>query len=1200
GQPLDIAAEAEHHGSAGDIIISPQLASCCRLDGVSLAGGFVRLNMESPPPEYDIQTPSGEINPQWAEMARTFIDPAIHRRLDLGLDTVGEIRRVSVIFMSFSGLDYDEDSQVGEKLEKVYDWVANTVALYGGSINKVDMGDKGSKFLITFGTPTAHENDEELATLCGLQLVSGQENLSEMGIEQRIGIATSVVFAGEVGAPSRQEYTVMGRGVNLAARLMAHSRPGQLLIGPLTHQRIASKFEFAPPEKVQFKGIPQPLSIYQVLGIKSAEQPGLTQERKSLIGRREELAAVEEVLVETLYGQLRTLIIRGEAGLGKTRLAQEILDLALQRDFRAAGGEALSYAKRSPYLVFISILRRLMGISLTTGVEDAIAKLDSIVRQTDPQHPYRLPIIANMLGLECPDNETTRYFDAQLRQENLFDFLVIYFRYLATEQPLLLFFEDAQWIDRNSLELIAYLMRNLVSYPVLFCIVRRSYSRSFVCPQIAEIESNPITLDLQLREFNRQETEAFVLQQLNIASMDADLMDFIYDSSHGNASFTEQLIHNLKSLNKISLQPSETGDSLHAAKNGDLAEIQVPDSLSSLIMSQLDRLSPQVKLTLTVAAVVGRRFAQEIVVGSYPVQSDETVIAESVEELKNLDLVNETKDDDFYNYIFKNLLTRDVAYDSLLFAHRREYHRRVGLCLEGLHEHSLKEWYDELARHFYQSEDDERAGKYLNLAGDKAYDLYANAPAEDYYTKGLERTPGAKNPSLRYRLLTMRAKVFSIIGKTDLQKQDLDEALLLTDLRNDLKGKVNTLDTITHYYSRVNRFDEMRQTIEKAEEILNQIDYPFGRINIERKLGTWYFAQHRNKEALECWLKCNEDAEKAGDVRGLSSTLTNCGLAYKGLGDLDKALEYYNQSTALDRETGNKRSEALNLGNIGRLHHQRGDFDKALDFYQQAIEIGRSIGSKQIQSLYIGNLAMIYQAKGERRRALDSHQELLSISRQMGYPRGQINSLGNIGVWWYEEGEYEQAVAHYEQALEILRKVGLKGEEPNWMLNIGLTRHYQGLLEEAEKTLTEAVNKALEVGNKPAVDYARRYLGFVLMDKGEVERARVEFEQALEMASSLGSKIGLASAKIGLGWVKALAGEGVELIQEGIDAASKIGDTETFIKGKTTLGRIYASRPETLDQAVSLFEEALAAARAKGYRCEILFIEPLLNQVKTT
>jgi len=1199
GIPLDRAADAEHHGTSGEIILTPLVSELCGdCGGEVLEDGFVKLTLENEPPVYDkyIST-TDQFRESWAELAKAFIDPPVYNRVKLGLDSVGEIRRVSVIFMSFSGLDYDEDSEVTEKLDVVYNWVYGLTQKYNASINKVDMGDKGSKMILTFGTPIAHENSEQHAVYCGLELMKGKEELSKWGLQWKLGISTGVVFAGEVGAPSRQEYTVMGSTVNLSARLMAKSEPGHMLVDEATHKRSLDFFEYSEPIKHQFKGISEQLPTWEPLGVKKAEPHKELGHFKPLIGRESEVETISEILDEVAESKLKILVISGSAGTGKSRLSQETLLMSDKKDFVSGGGEALSYAKQSPYLVWISVLRGLMGLTATSSEEENLTHLEEIIHSADPQNTFRTPIIANLLGISCPENDVIRQFDGKLRQENMYDFLLQYFKYLTKNNPVALFFEDMQWIDKNSLELIAYLQHNLKDDPLFFVLVRRPYGKGFTSPHIETIEGSEDTTHVNVSEFDRDTTEKFVLSCLNANSVDEDLIEFVFDASHGNASFTEELINNLKSIKKIKLSVDPSDSSIKAEKTGDLSDVEVPDSLNSLIMSQLDRLGTEAKLTVKIAAVIGRRFSDEVVKEAYPVDIDPDVILQSVKELSIHDMINSSEDVEFFNYIFKNILTRDVAYDSLLFAHRRDYHNRVGLCLEKMHDDEAEKWCEELGRHFYQSEDDERAIKYLIMSGKKSFKLFANESAITYYTRALDRATKEHHADDRFYLLSQRAKIHDILGRYEEFKEGLDEALEIARSVSNIKGMVNTLRNLSRYYQLRNELDEMKSLVEEGLNLVKQIDHPFGFINLSERMGASFFLQNKPKEGLEWFEKSLNEAKRVNDTSGLVVALTQCGLAYKALGDLDKALEHYNSSVEISRENQYKKSEAMNLGNIGVLYHQRGEFDQALEIYQEALEIGRSIGWKEIQTRNLGNLAVLYQRQGELKIALDTYQEKLAIERMMNNRKGELITLGNIGMWYAQDGDYDTAISYYQQALEIATELGLKAEEPRQLMNIGQSFQRRGELDKAKEILEEAVKKSAEIGYKMAEDYARRYLGFVLIELGELEQAEREFSAAREIATEIGDKIGVVSTEVGDGWIEMLRTDNREALEEAIENAKKAKDPETFLIGQMALVKILIDRDDDKDEIIELLKFALEIAKRAGMRRDVKVIEPMLEQL---
>ncbi|MFN3821179.1 MAG: tetratricopeptide repeat protein, partial [bacterium] len=1162
GEPLDRAAEAENQAQAGDLVVSEEVKKVLSIPAEHLGEGFYRLTIEHISSSVPLAQPrSIPVRP----LAQKFIDPAVYRRLLLGLDSVGEIRLVTILFLSFEGLDYDGDPQVGEKLQEFYSWLSGIVHRYNGSINKMDFGDKGSKVLITFGAPEAQEKKEQLAVLCGLELVqssalqspSSQGPLTTLGIKCRAGIASGVAFAGEVGSPERQEYTVIGPVVNLAARLMSAAKTGDLLVDSSSYQSTKELFHFGPVQLLNLKGFKEPQEAYCALGIKSS--PESRSGEIHLLDRKEELSQIHNVLAAvyerhkgekgTSYplDQVQTLIIRGSPGSGKTRLAMEMVHRARQMGFIIGAGEALSYAKRSPYVVWVSVLRGLFEISPSKG-DRALQKLEQIIKECDPEHPFRLPIIANLLGISCPENDITRYFDASLRQENLYDFILHYFRYISSSKPVLVVFEDAQWIDLPSLELTAYILRNLPRAPILISLVRRPYSREFVTPFIKEIEAAPRGFFIEVKDFSIMWSEKLVRNFLRVDEVDESLMKFIYEASHGNPAFIIELVRHLQTSHLIALEPTERG--LKAFPAGDLSQVEVPDSLTGLIMSQIDRLPAQTQLTMKLAAVVGRRFGKLLLLGSYPVPITEEEIRVTLNELQERDFIGEEIDADLLNYIFKNLLTREVAYESLLFAHRREYHKRVGLCLEALVQGREKEWCEDLARHFDQSDDDYRAAHYLLMAGDKAFDLYANEIAEIYYEKALQRTSPEKDPAMRFRALTMRAKVAAIVGKPEIQRQSLEEALLLTDVMNDLKSKVSTLDNLCQYYYRMNDPESLYRVTNEALDILNRIDHPHGWVTILSKVGAAKFMENRYAEALESWEKSSQLAEQIGDLRGLSMALTNCGLAYKMLGDSDKALEYYQRSITIDQQTGNLKSEAVNLGNLGILYHQRGEFDKALECYLRALELGRKIGSKEIQVRNMGSLAVIYQMRGQRGKARELLEQKLALEEMMAYRRGQVFTLGHLGEWFVQEGEFDLAEKYFSKALSLAEDMKLSAEVPWLIAGLGCLEHCRGRLDEAQNLLQKALDLSLQLKRKVEADYARRHLGLVLIEKEQWDEARVIFSELYQSAQSTQGKLGVAASKIGLGAIDFFLKEDVSLLHQGTKEAMEIGEPELVITGK--------------------------------------------------
>src|SRR5262245_30329260 len=249
GRVLDLCADAEHHATKGEVVVHQELLEAAGpAEVVEARGDFsclAHLNHYVQPAPLP---PLDHLPPIAIQTIARYIHPSIAERLRAGQSGfINEHRKVTVLFISFAGFDYDDDPQVGAKLQDYLVKVIQTIQRYDGYLNKVDMGDKGSKYIVLFGAPLTHENDEERAIRCALELRG-------LGVAIRIGINTGFVYCGQVGSPARQEYTVMGDPVNLAARLMQAAQPGQILVSSFTWRYIPEAFVWEQLAPINVKG----------------------------------------------------------------------------------------------------------------------------------------------------------------------------------------------------------------------------------------------------------------------------------------------------------------------------------------------------------------------------------------------------------------------------------------------------------------------------------------------------------------------------------------------------------------------------------------------------------------------------------------------------------------------------------------------------------------------------------------------------------------------------------------------------------------------------------------------------------------------------------------------------------------------------------------------------------------------------------
>ena len=471
GLVLDLCAEAEHHATKGEVVAHNEMLTHAGLVQIaeerasfSCLAGLKRRPKPVPLPTLS-KLPAMAI-----KLLMSYLHPVIAARLQTGQSGfVNEHRRVTILFVSFTGFDYNQDHRVIEKLQHYLAAVIRVVQRYDGYLNKVDMGDKGSKYIILFGAPIVHENDEERALRCALELSILPDCLT------RIGINTGFVYCGQVGSPVRQEYTVMGDAVNLSARLMQAAANGQILVSGETHRYANEMFTWQHFEPITVKGKSEPIPIYAVNGVKQQSMIHLHLLMYSLplVGREKELQQIQHKLELVWQGQGQIIGLVGEAGLGKTRLNMETIKRGTEQGFTIYGGACESHGSNISYLVWREIWQGFFELDLTQPLNVQISDLETQLATIDPRLEQRLPLLGVLLNLPIPDNPLTRSLDTQTRTDLLKSLLLTCLQQRARSTPLLLVLEDVHWIDPLSRELLEFLGRNLATWSVFMIALYR-------------------------------------------------------------------------------------------------------------------------------------------------------------------------------------------------------------------------------------------------------------------------------------------------------------------------------------------------------------------------------------------------------------------------------------------------------------------------------------------------------------------------------------------------------------------------------------------------------------------------------------------------------------------------------------------------------------------------------------------------------
>jgi class 3 adenylate cyclase/tetratricopeptide (TPR) repeat protein len=1070
----------------------------------------------------------------------TYLPPPIYDRVLLAQgDLPGDYRRITNLFVLFDGLDFDR-ADIGYRAQAYYRWAHAIVDRYGGRLIRTLVDDKGTSFHILFGAPDKHADDPARGLRCALALQHDPDRPSFIS-RQRIGVASGNVFAGTIGSPMRQEYTVVGDEVNLSARLTTACSPGEVLVDIYTRDRTAQGFEFEAQPPMQLKGKSQPIIAHRLLGERSNET-GLVarylMSRWRIVGRDAEVSALRQAADRALAGDGQIIALEGRAGVGKTRLVEEVVRHWIMGGGNGFVGQALSHGSNSPYHLWANFWHAFFGFSEVDSTERRWQKVEHAVVEEAPELSSWIGILASVLGLPSLETTLPSSLDAADRRRKLFEVTLKLLTARARRQPLLLLFEDLHWADRPSLELINYVGENISQISLLLCLCFRPHEDI----ELDILTSMGCTWRI-LDELQPDQSAELVRAILGEVDLPSSLEREIYEKTQGNPLYVEEI---LNSFVASGILVPENG---HYRLSGNPGDITIPDTLQDLLMARIDRLEAPSADLVQVASVIDRRFPYAILRGIYPYPMSELEMQVRLNELvRPYDLTRLEQPEPDLVYLFKHALTRDVAYTSLPFARRRELHQRVGNFVETSYADHLEEHYGTLAYHFDQSKQWERALTYALLAGLQAQEVYANDEALRYYQRVegyLAYLPIEAHWVSALRMLLKRSVLHRLNGDYELAEADLTRALDLAQTYEDTWAEAEAyclLADLRHY-------------------------------------------EMRNEESLVAARQAQSIALAHNHVAELNTALVQLGIAHQMVGDIERSMEFLHQAHDLADERGDQLTLARALNTMGVAWWlYQGELDQALDGFQRVLEIRREAGAKDREAECLANLANVQFRRGDFDAALATSEAALRVGRAAGWHYGiSYVQLDQADVHCYL-GDYQTGRKLIDEAESNL----VTGDELGQayvQLWLGRNIHYDlGHDNLAVPVLKESLRFMRDYDHYEEMIRALTALGGCYLRQGDLAQARACLEEAYKLSLTQHFPWQRSEICYRLGAV-ALERERVDeaehWAQRAQTAVNEGSAPDWLGPVHVLLARIHRRRNVSTEQVVSLYQQAISLAEAR-------------------
>ncbi len=979
GRTLESLADAEHQAERGDVVLDPAAVASLKPHleiaetRVSQASGaafavVTGLALDVPPAPWP-PLPDDDLTP---EQKQAWLLPPVHRRLVSGQGVfLAELRPAAALFLRFGGINYDADEEAPAKLDLFIRGVSSLLTRYEGSLIQLTIGDKGSYLYAAFGAPIAHEDDAIRAGAAALEIQELAGRLEFLDPLQ-IGLTLGRMRTGAYGSATRRTYGVLGDNVNLAARLMAASAPGQIFASEPAREAMGDIFNWETLDNIRVKGKTEPIAISRLLSLKKQRRIHLKEPRYALpmVGRTAELALISEKLDQALTGQGQIIAITAEAGMGKSRLAAEVITFAQTRGFEAYAGECQSYGTTTSYLVWQGVWRAFFDLNATDSQEQQVQDVETTLRLLDASLIPRLPLLGPVLNLSLVDNDLTASLDAKLRKTALESLLVSCLQARAGVQPLLIMLEDCHWLDPLSEELIEIAGRALANLPVVLLLVYRppdaerqqglkighlAYFTEISLEDFTDDEARQL-ISLKLRKFFGEET-----------AIPPDFVNAITARAAGNPFYIEEILNYLQDLN---VDPQDA----HA-----LAGVDLPTSIYSLILSRIDQLNERQQITIRVASVIGRLFPAAMVWGIYPEIGALTQVTRDLNVLSDLELTPLDTPEPELTYLFKHVLTQEIAYESLLYATRAMLHEHIGLYIEKTYPDNLDRYVSLLAYHFEHSENEAKKREYLLRAGLAAQQEYANTAAINYFRKVLPLLP------------------------VEQQGQTLFEL-----------GRV--LDTIGSLH-------EAEQTYRQAMELADQLGDQALHIRCRIEMGDLLRKQSNYGDALALFDSAQVDAEKIDFQAGVGRALHFKASVKFFQGDLEMARQFYEESLAIRRRLNDQRNITKGLINLGAIARSRGSYAEARAYQKEAVAILRQLNDRWPLATALNNLGNVSLDMGHIVDARRYLEEAVAIQREIGHRWFLGNALNNLANVTREQGDFSTAENLYRESVRIYREL---------------------------------------------------------------------------------------------------------------------------------------------------------------------------------
>jgi class 3 adenylate cyclase/tetratricopeptide (TPR) repeat protein len=1047
-----------------------------------------------------------------------------------------------------------DPEQVKNLVDRTFERLVTEIQAYGGVVDKFI----GDALVALFGAPIAHEDDPERAVRAALQMqavVTSNPDLLGTGVQMRIGVNTGEVLVGALRAGG--DYTAMGDVVNTAQRLESAARPGSVFVGEPTYLATRNTIRYDEVEALEAKGKEQPLPAWEARD--ALLPPGYRQRRDTpLVGRDAELGTLRhavEIAVERRRAHF--ILLLGEAGVGKTRLAEEVAQLAAcNHDAVVLEGRCVPYGEANVWWPVAEALRQACGFESGAPAEVAEertrATLARALDQADdsPEVGQLSAGLLHLIGYEG----WLRDLDPMRAREEATHALLTFLEAASATQPVVVVLSDLHWADEVVLELATALLERLGRAPVVLVATARPDLLDRWTAGVGRHNSLVLNLD----PLSRAASSALLTALLGDPG-DEDVHRVLLDRSGGNPFFLEELVALLdeggpRTLDALPVQ-SPSGE--------------LPDTLRGLVAARLDGLTVRERHVLEDAAVWGRKGPSEALMRmAQMMRDDDEDLTPVLDDLVDKDVLRVDGD----HWSFRSDLVREVAYSTLTKADRARRHYGIASYMV---RHDVKandpDMVSFIASHFGSAaglaremgsvpgvgaDVEGEALDWLQRAGEHAQQQHMLVVAERLFSQALQlsdRTPSEQ----RVALLLGRGATRSERRELDLARADITEAIEAADVLGDEHGRARAAFVLGELLHNAGQLDDAAATLDDALARLRAV----------------------------------------GDDRAVCETLRSMGLTHLFLGESERADLEISEALDIARGLGDRRLEAWAIQQLAWISFAGGRPDEADERLTTAIATFTEIGDQAGLAWAQGLFAFVRFQQGHLAEAEKLADEILLLAQSRGerWAEGMMNVLGaSVRLWL---GRTSEAIIRAEAAVLMFRDMGDEYGLSQGLACLGRALIAVGRIDSGFEVLEEAGRRGPVIRNSEIAAVGLTALANAAVVIGEPHRATAVLD-LLERHGQVSANLGDSERLVALGLTHLQTGRVEEALRVLDDLrTSDSGDQSAFALSALTLTLAAAGhdgevteldarvrdmvRSTYLDRAMARIAHALVHARSR-------------------